>query len=47
MSRFLTSFIGKLLGRSALYGQKDQEVEPMDKSQMTEVEFERNMSLIN
>lgn len=41
MSRLLTSFIGKLFGRSALYGQKDHEVEPMDKSRMTEMEFEQ------
>ena len=41
MSRLLTSFIGKLLGCSALYGQKDQNVETMDKSLMTEQEFEQ------
>jgi len=39
MSRLLTSFIGKLFGCSALYGQKDQKVETMDKSLMTEQEF--------
>lgn len=41
MSRLLTSFIGKLFGCSALYGQKDQKVETMDKSLMTEQEFEQ------
>ena len=41
MSRLLTSFIGKLFGRSALNKQKDHEVEPMDKSRMTEKEFEQ------
>ena len=41
MSRLLTSFIGKLFGRSALNGQKDHEVESMDKSRMTEMEFEQ------
>lgn len=41
MSRLLTSFIGKLFGCSALYGQKDQKVGTMDKSQMTEQEFEQ------
>ena len=37
----LTSFIGKLWGRSALYGQKAHEVIKMDKSVMTEHEFEK------
>lgn len=41
MSRLLTSFKGKLFGCSALYGQKDQKVETMDKSLMTEQEFEQ------
>lgn len=41
MSRLLTSFMSKLFGRSALNGQKDQEVESMDKSHMTEMEFEQ------
>ena len=41
MYRLLTSFIGKLLGRSALYGQTNQENTSMDTSVMTEQEFER------
>ena len=41
MSRLLTSFIGKLFGRSALYGQKDQEVVSLDKSRLTEMKFEQ------
>jgi RNA polymerase sigma factor (sigma-70 family) len=41
MSRLLTSFIGKLFGCFALYGQKDQKVETMDNYQMTEQEFEQ------
>jgi len=41
MSRLLTSFIGKFFGRSALNKQKDHEVESMDKSRMTEMEFEQ------
>lgn len=41
MSRFLTSFIGKFFGRSALYGQKDQNVTAMERNQMTEQEFEQ------
>ena len=40
-SRLLTSFIGKLFGRSALYGQNDQEVVSMDKSRLTEMKFEQ------
>ena len=38
---YLTSFIGKLLGRFALYGQKDQETTTMEDSLMTEQEFEQ------
>ena len=41
MSRLLTSFIGKLFGRSALNEQKDHEVEPMDKRSVTEMDFEQ------
>ena len=37
----LTSFIGKLFGRFALYGQKDQKATTMEDSQMTEQEFEQ------
>lgn len=41
MSRLLTSFIGKLFGRSALYRQTNQKAKTMDKSVMTEQEFEQ------
>lgn len=41
MSPFLTSFMGKLLGRSALFRQTNQKAKTMDKSVMTEQEFEQ------
>ena len=39
--RLLTSFIGKLFGASALYMQTNQKANKMDKSVMTEQEFEQ------
>ena len=39
--RLLTSFIGKLFGASALYRQTNQKANKMDKSVMTEQEFEQ------
>lgn len=41
MSPFLTSFMGKLLGRSALFRQTNPKTQMMDKSVMTEQEFEQ------
>lgn len=43
MSPFLTSFMGKLLGRSALFRQTNQKAKTMDKSVMTEQEFEQKV----
>ena len=43
MSPFLTSFMGKLLGRSALFRQTNPKTQMMDKSVMTEQEFEQKV----
>ena len=41
MNTFLTSFMGKLLGRSALYEQNNQETMTTERHIMSEHEFEQ------